>query len=70
LPDYRAANGSEIRIAGDSPHILGVDAAPTTTEAILLDAATGRIGAHCCLRALGNPIAAPRRGFWRRWQWA
>jgi activator of 2-hydroxyglutaryl-CoA dehydratase len=38
--------------------ILGVDAGSTTTKAILLDRASGRIAARCYLRTHGNPVQA------------
>ena len=38
--------------------ILGVDAGSTTTKAILLDRASGRIAARCYLRTHGNPLQA------------
>lgn len=38
--------------------ILGVDAGSTTTKAVLLDRASGRIAASCYLRTHGNPVRA------------
>jgi predicted CoA-substrate-specific enzyme activase len=38
--------------------ILGVDAGSTTTKAILLDRASGRMAAKCYLRTHGNPVQA------------
>ena len=38
--------------------VLGVDAGSTTTKAILLDRASGRIAARCYLRTHGNPVQA------------
>jgi len=38
--------------------ILGVDAGSTTTKAILMDQASGRIAASCYLRTHGNPVQA------------
>ena len=38
--------------------LLGVDAGSTTTKAILLDRASGRIAAGCYLRTHGNPVQA------------
>jgi predicted CoA-substrate-specific enzyme activase len=38
--------------------ILGVDAGSTTTKAILLDCASGRLVASCYLRTHGNPVQA------------
>jgi predicted CoA-substrate-specific enzyme activase len=38
--------------------LLGVDAGSTTTKAILLDRASGRMAASCYLRTHGNPVQA------------
>jgi predicted CoA-substrate-specific enzyme activase len=58
LLDYRVQTRAEPAIREGGSYLLGVDAGSTTTKAILLDAADGRIGASAYLRTLGNPVRA------------
>ncbi len=62
LLDYRVEETPPTAALVDGgAYVLGLDAGSTTTKAVLLDAADGRVAASCYLRTLGNPVLATQR---------